>query len=144
MKRQKETIPGQQKVKARVALGPMSHDMLGSIAHKGWEPRPAERMCQQIFGVHDQQPNWCALIMRRGEPRAPLLHWNGSSARLAHMLISSREHRQPLPQCDWMIPKNTRPPSLPLSPTPSRSLAPGADQALLQHQSCKRCPHKLL
>ena len=35
-------------------------------AHKGWEPRPAERLCQQIFGVHDHQPTWCALIMRRG------------------------------------------------------------------------------
>lgn len=59
-------------------------EAIGFVTHKGWEHRPAERMCQQIFGLSTttSQPAKVALLTRivgggwvvGGMPGAPLLH----------------------------------------------------------------------
>lgn len=89
---------------------------IGVIAHKGWEHRPEERMCQQIFffwAWARPTTNPLAFIMTEGGvPRGPHLLYIG---RLEHRLISGGCHSQ---SDTWMSP----PPLAPsfLSPSPER------------------------
>lgn len=123
-------------------MAPWGHDRwaIGVIAHKGWEHRPEERMCQQIFlglSTTTSQPGG---PYNEGGCLVPHFH-----IEMGHLLHSGRLGQRLLAECTvrhmarsndpiWMMTPPPPPSSLPLF------LSPGADQALLQRPSRTRSP----